>query len=442
MLLEFFEDFLWGYLSMPAIVFLGIALTIQSRAFQIREFPFVLVRFVKYFSFRSGDRGIHPLKAFFACVGGCVGVGNIVGICTAIQAGGPGALFWIWLTAIAGMIVKYSEVYLGIRYRVKNGKGGYDGGPMYFLQKATKITWVPVMACCLLSIYGVELYQFRVITESMAGNFHLPKELVAGVLLLMVLFAGSGGVARVGAISSAVIPFFVILFMGMGGWVLWANASALPNVFHAVFSEAFTGRSAAGGILGSAIIMTISQGVRRGCYSTDIGVGYASVIHSESSVDSPEKQASLVLIDIFLDTFAICTMSVMLILSTGVWKEPLEAGMLIQTVFERHFPYMNYFMPLFLFLLGYSTITAYFCVGLKCAEFVSNRWGKLIFYFYATLSLTACVFIDTSKAQAVMAVSGGLLLLINCLGIWRLRKELSFKVPADQKSASVLPAIG
>lgn len=426
--LDFLEDFIWEYLGVPAVVILGITLTIQSRGFQLRNLPTVLKRFFSYFFMKTSGNGIHPIKAFFACVGGCVGVGNIVGICTAIQIGGPGALFWIWVTAIVGMVVKYSEVYLGIKYRVQHPDGSYSGGPMYFLKRMTNLSWVPVAVCLLLCIYGVEVYQFRVVTESLSENFHIHPGIVAAILVSCVLFAGSGGVARVGHIASYVIPVFVLLFIGMGLWVLGHNLQQIPIVLSQVFTHAFTGSSAAGGAFGGAIMITMSQGVRRGCYTGDLGVGYASVIHSESEVESPEKQASLVIVDIFIDTFVICTMSVMMILTTGIWEQPMEAGMLIQSVFRDYFPGMDYFMPLFLFLLGYSTIAAYFVVGLKCAEHVSKKWGAICFNIYAVLALILSVFFDTSQAQSVMAISGGLLLIINSWGIWTLRKEVSYQI--------------
>lgn len=438
--LSIFEDNLWGYLGVPMIMFLGIYLTIQSNFFQIRKLPQIISLFFSYLRVREhGERGIHPLKAFFACVGGCVGVGNIVGICTAVQIGGPGALFWIWITALAGMIVKYAEVYLGLKYRVPNNNGGYNGGPMYFLQRVFKGSWAPALVSILLCVYGVEVYQFSVVTESITSNLHLNQYLVIAALLGLVIFAGSGGVRRVGAISSAIIPFFVIVYIGMGSWVLVNNLTGIPEMMGQVFGTAFTGSAAFGGFLGSALMLTISQGVRRGCYTGDVGVGYASIIHSESLVKVPQEQAVLVIFDIFLDTFVICTTSVMLILVTGVWHQPMEAGMMVQTALGEYFPYMNFFMPLFLFLLGYSTINAYFCVGLKCAEFLSPAKGRVIFYVYAVASLLTFSFVGTNEAQSVMAIANGLLLVINCYGIFRLRKEINFSLeahPIEEKQTS------
>lgn len=427
--LEGFEDLLWGYVGVPMLMILGIYLSIQSNFFQIRKLPYVIKKFISLLKVREHhERGIHPLKAFFACVGGCVGVGNIAGICTAVQIGGPGALLWIWATAIAGMLIKYSEVYLGLRYRVPNDKGGYNGGPMYFLQRVFKTQWVPNLVCLLLCIYGVEVYQFSIVTDSIVTNLNINQYVVIFSLLGLVIFAGSGGVRRVGNISSTIIPVFVVLYIGMGLWVLGNHLMDVPKMFIQVLGSAFSESAAIGGFVGSSLMLTISQGVRRGCYTGDLGVGYASVIHSESNIKVPQEQASLVIFDIFLDTFVICTTSVMLILVTGVWNQPMGAGMMVQAALGQYFPYMHFFMPLFLFLLGYSTINAYFCVGLKCAEYLSPTRGRPVYYVYAVFSLVLFSFVGVMQAQTVMTIANGLLLVINCYGIFRLRKEISYKL--------------
>lgn len=426
--LENFENLLWAFVAVPIIIILGLFLSLQSRFVQIIHFPKVVKTFYSFmFVHDKHEKGsVHPLQAFFACVGGCVGIGNIVGITTAVQIGGPGALLWIWITAIAGMMIKYGEVFLGLRYRVQNPQGGYNGGPMYFLQRVFKGSFVPKLVCVLLCIYGVEVYQFNVIVNSVTSNLGINPYFVLAILLGLVIFAGSGGVRRVGNISGFIIPFFVILYLGMGVWVLIQNYQNIPDVLKVIFNTAFTGHAAIGAFIGSTTTQAISQGVRRGCYTGDVGVGYASVIHSESFVKVPEKQASLVIFDIFVDTFLICTTSVLIILVTDLWHHPVDSSLLVQTALAQYFPYMEWFMPLFLFLLGYSTINAYFCVGLKCAEYLSPKRGKPLYYLYASLALAAFALVDTAQAQSVMTIAGGLLLVFNCYGIFRLRNEISY----------------
>jgi AGCS family alanine or glycine:cation symporter len=305
---------------------------------------------------------------------------------------------------------------------------------MYFLKRAFKQAWIPQLVCVLLCVYGVEVYQFSVITTSVSYNLGVNTYVVIAVLLGLVIFAGSGGVRRVGNISSKSLPLFVIIYVGMGTWVLLDHFSELPGVLGEVFVSAFTGHAAVGGFAGAGIMAAMSYGIRRGCYTGDVGIGYASVIHSETSVQIPEKQAALAIFDIFLDTFIVCTTSLFLILSTGVWQEPLEAGMLVQTALGQYFPYMQYFMPLFLFMLGYNTINAYFCVGLKCADHLSPRYGRPIYFGYAIVTLLVFSFLGTGQAQAVMAVAGVSLLLINGLGIFKLRHEISFNIATEAAS--------
>ena len=316
-----------------------------------------------------------------------------------------------------------------------NGQGGYNGGPMYFLPRVFKQKWIPGFVCVLLCIYGVEVYQFSVISTSITSNLGVNSYVVIGTLLLLVIFAGSGGVKRVGAISSTSLPIFVCVYVGMGLWVLLNNITALPGILHLIFTSAFNGHAAVGGFIGAGIMAAMSHGIRRGCYTGDIGVGYASVIHSESSTQEHEKQASLAIFDIFLDTFIVCTTSLFLILTTGIWKEPVEAGMMVQLSLGQYFPYMQYFMPLFLFMLGYNTINAYFCVGLKCADILLPRWGRTIYYAYAIVALVLFSFMGTAQAQTVMAIAGVSLLIINGIGIFMLRHEISFNLSPETKQA-------
>jgi AGCS family alanine or glycine:cation symporter len=383
--------------------------------------------FCQFFKHKEQDSaGIHPLKVFFAAIGGCIGIGNVVGICTAVQIGGPGALFWTWIAGFLGMLLKYSEVYLGMIHRVKNDRGSYDGGPMYFLKKAFNNSWIPSLVCVLLCIYGVEIYMFSVMVDSVSTNWHVNKQALVVIFLTLTLFAAAGGVKRVGKICSSVMPIFLMLYVVMSLWVIFMHAKRLPEVISLVLKGAFTPQAATGAFAGSTIILTISLGMARGCYAGDIGIGYSSVIHSESSSNQPAKQASLAIIGIFLDVFIVCTLSIMLVLVTDMWKSPVDTALMVQNALGLHFPFMNLFMPFFLFLLGYSTIIAYFAVGLKCANHLFPKKGKKVYYVYAFCAFLLFSFFDPAQALTVMSIAGALLLIINLSGIFRLRHEIKF----------------
>lgn len=432
-ILSTIDSFFWSYIAFVLVVFLGCLLTFQARFFQIRALPSIFKTFVTLMKQKTSDeRGVHPLKAFFASVGGMIGIGNMVGIVTAIQIGGPGALVWVWLAALIGGVIKYSEIYLGLKNRVKNDRGGYDGGPMYFLRVAFNNTWVPFIIAIMLCIYGVEIYQFAVISDSLATNFDLNRYGVIAALIAMVVYAGIGGIPRVGKICAWVMPSFVVLYLLMGGWVLLQEITQLPAVLKTVFVAAFSGHAAVGGFAGSSVLLAIQHGVARAAYSGDIGIGYDSIIQSESSTVYPERQARLAVLGICIDTI-VCTISILIVLLTGVWKSetPIESSLLVQTALSQYFPYMQVFMPLFIFIAGYTTMIAYFCVGIKCARFVHPRYGKLVYILYGISSLVFFSFFDQTQALIIMSISGAVLLSVNLIGIYTLRHQINFKMEVE-----------
>lgn len=427
--LEPLDNTLWAYAALPVLLTMGAYLSFKSRFVQIRCFPLIAKSFFRTLTAKHDGTGIHPLKAFFTCIGGSMGIGNVVAVCTAAQIGGPGALFWIWVTALIGMIVKYSEVYLGLKYRVSDGKGGYKGGPMYFLQKAYKGSWAPKIACLLLCIYGVEIYQFSVITDNISANLDVSKYLIALILLSLMIAVSRKGVNNVGRFTSVFIPLFIVCYLAMSAWVFIQNFSLIPSMLSLVMQSAFTGHAAVGAFAGSSLMIAASQGIRRTCYAGDVASGYASVIHSQTGEINPEKQASLAIMEIFLDSFIICTTSVMLVLITGVWNSPVEASMLVQNALSNYFPAMHIFMPLFLLVLGFTAIISYFCAGIKCAEFLSAKIGRRTYYIYACCASLMFVCLETSQALTVMSINAALLLLINLYGIYKLRNEIGFVIP-------------
>lgn len=443
-LLEHFDNFLWSYIGFPAAFVVGLWLCFRSSFFQLRQFPHICRIFFRFLFKKDKEaqgctQGVHPLTAFFAGLGGCVGIGNIVAITSAVQIGGPGAVFWMWCAAIIGSIIKYSEVFLGIRFRISDERCGFRGGPMFFLTKAFA-PWVGTLFCLLMCLYGVEIFQFSVMTNTISVNFGFDKLLVTVVLLALVCAAELGGVRSVGTISAWVIPIFIVFYLGMGSYVLLASWSEIPAMFSQIFAAAFTPSAAVGSFAGTTLLMTISQGLRRGYYSADIGVGYASIIHSLTRVKNPSHQAGLVVFEVLFDTFVICTMSVFLVLVTGVWKEPVLPIHLVQNALSGFFPYMHYFMPFFLFLLGYSTIITYFCAGVKTAEHMSPRYGRSLYYLYAIAILFIFSFAETTEALIVMSIVQLFLLALNLAAICKLRKEISFDI-ALEESVSREPEI-
>lgn len=433
--LDIIDESLWNYIGVPAILFLGMYLTYKAKCMQLVQFPRVAKIF---FDFLKEDatntcnttNGIHPLKAFFAAVGGCIGVGNIIVVCTAVQLGGPGAVFWMWVAAFIGMIVKYAEIYLGITYRIQNKDGGYSGGPMYFLQKVFTQAWIPSSVCILLCIYGVDMYMFRTVTHAFTQWWGWNEYAVISGLLFAVLLGGEKGMERVGTISSAIIPLFLTAFSLCSLWIFALNWHALPGVFASIFRSAFTPHAAIGAFTGVGLLTTMAHGMKRACYTGDIGIGYASIIHSETAEANPARQASLGIFGIFLDTFVVCTITVLLILVTGTWHQGIHEEQIVAHILGNYIPYIHILWPLFVFLLGYSTILAVFASGTKAAQFLSPLYGKQIYNFYAIIMFVLFSFVGTDgQILTTMSFIGGILLLVNLWGIVKLAKKVSFNLP-------------
>ncbi|HXF29608.1 MAG TPA: alanine:cation symporter family protein, partial [Chlamydiales bacterium] len=269
----------------------------------------------------------------------------------------------------------------------------------------------------------------------------IPKIYVALFFLVLVLIAELGGVKRIGAISSTMIPLFIVVYLSMGFYVVALNLNVIPQVIYDVFATAFTPAAPIGAFAGASIMMAMSQGIKRACYSCDVGVGYASIIHSESSEKSAARQASLTIFEVFLDTFVICTMSIIIVIVTGTWTQPIDSIYLVQNALAKYFPYMNVFMPIMLFMLGYSTIITYFTAGMKTASFLSPKHGRTIYYIYSIVALVTFSFIDTTAANTVMSLVLAMLLLLNISAIIALRRDLNFDFAEKQVSVASSDAI-
>ncbi len=430
-LLDIADDVTWSYLSVPTVVLVGLYLSFKSGWIQVFKFKQVSTLFLSFLEKKEPDeyRGIGRLRAFFASIGGCIGIGNVVGVCTAVQIGGPGAVFWMWITALIGMIIKYSEIYLGMIYRVSNKENSYDGGPMYYLKKVDNTGILSKLFCILLCVYGIEVYMFRIVTHSVTVGWGIDYTFAVFFLLAAILIAEKGGLDTVGKISSTIVPFFIIGYFLISFWAFMHDISSFINALNLIFNSAFTGQAAWGAFAGSGLLLTISQGVKRACYSGDIGVGYASIIHAESQEQSAEKQASLGIFGVFLDTFVVSSLSVLLIISTDLWNQPIHEAEIVAVALGNHIPYMNIIWPFFIMLLGYSSLIAFFAAGKKSATYLNPKYGEKCYIVYGIFSFLLFSFIgNESHILTIMSVIGAALLIINVYGIFKLRHEISFKL--------------
>ncbi len=424
------EEFFWTYVGAPGLIILGIYFTWKSGFFQIRQIRKVIQVFKSFAHKKYSDtavRGIEPIQAFFASIGGAIGTGNLVSVGVTLQIGGPGAVFWLWFAGLLGMLVKYGEIFLGVKFRVQNNENSYTGGPIIYLRHTPYGFFWSGFAAILMCLYGTEIYIFRVVTYTLSEGWNLNQHLVILILLFLVVGVGQGGVRAVGKVCSKIIPLFLIAYIGMGLFVLAKNFTAIPGILALIFKHAFTPHAAMGAFAGNTIALAITHGVRRACYVGDIGVGYASTMHAETQESVPARQAAFGIIDVFLDVFVVCTMSMMILLVSDIWYQDVNPAFMVSTALGQYFSFVPYIWPLFIFLLGYTTLIAFFAAGRRAATSLSPKYGARMYEFLSICSLLIFSFLGTdAQCLSAMSIVGSLLLACNLYGLFMLKDDVTF----------------
>ena len=425
--LKYLDAMLWDRIGLIIILLIGLYLTIYSRFFQFRAL-FRLKTYIKDLIACAGQdkQGTNPIKLYFASVGGMVGLGNIVTVTSAVTIGGPGSVVWIWIASFLGMLVKYSEVYLGIKYRIKNNDSGFDGGPMYYLMVAFNNKILSVIVCVLLCIYGAEVSQFLILTDTIVHTFSVNRYIVISLLLFFILSTAVSGVKRFSTVCLAMMPPFMLLYIILGMWIIIDHYSDLPSVLQLIFSSFLDFKSQAVGAVPGGMLLAAHYGISRAVYSGDIGIGYDSIIQSETQTTYPERQARMSIFALLTDSF-ICTISILILLVTGVWQaKDLQPSEYVVSALKLYLPNVEYFMAILFVFAGFTTITGYLVVGQKCAKYLNKKYGQFLYILYSIFAFLFFSFYDQEQVILVMSVSGGILMVINILGVFKLRKSIQF----------------
>lgn len=424
-LMNTLEDFLWSYLALFTILSLGSYFTLKSKFFQFTTLCSIKKTFTKVDD-KGHTMGINPYKLYFASAGGMIGVGNIATVTTAITIGGPGALFWLWVASVLGMLVKYSDIYLGITHRIPNKKGGYEGGPMYYLMHAFKSKAPAILVAFFLCIYGTEVSQFLTITDTVVINYDINRYLVIAVLLALVFATVLGEVKFLATLCTVVMPPLMICYLIAGLYVCIDNIAEIPQILNTVVHSAFYGHAPIGGFAGSTILLAAHFGASRAVYSGDIGIGYDATIHSETRATNPAKQARMGIFLLFTDTI-VCTISMLIILVTGTW---IEKHLPSEYVMLSLMPYSEFakpFITMVIIAAAFTTITGYLVVGMRAARFLWKEIGVKVYLAVSMLAFITFSFQDQEQVMLIMSVAAGLLMIINLMGIFKLRKQISFR---------------
>ncbi len=431
--LNLLDGFYWKYIGWILVLLVGTYLTIFSKFFQLKQILSIKQNLKSILrDSQKGEVGINPFKIFFSSIGGMVGLGNITGISVAMMAGGPGSLFWTMIAAFLGSLLKYSEIYVGVKYRIKNSEQSFDGGPMYYLQKAFKTKTLSYVFCVLMCLYGVEIYQFNVLVDAAQKFYNVPKVFAIFFMLSFVIYTVVGGVKRIANIASVIMPFFMIFYIVSSLYIIFKNYLHIPSFLYLVFSSAFSGSAAVGGFVGSSFILCCYLGISKAIYSGDICVGYDSIIQSESKIIDPKQQGVLAIYGLLTDNF-ICILTNIVVGITGGWfrLNHLSETEIIPTIFKEYFGNIStVLISILFFIAGITTINSYLIAGTKAAKFISPTIGKKIYISYAFVSFIffSCFFHGNTLTNTLvfMSLLSGFLVLINITAIFKLRKEIKF----------------
>ncbi|MGI8316330.1 alanine/glycine:cation symporter family protein [Halobacillus mangrovi] len=373
------SDFLWIYLLSAILIFGGIFLTIRIKFFQFRFFGHVLHQTIGQIFKKTKAKGtITPFQAFTSALASTAGATNIVGVPIAISLGGPGALFWMWLVALIGMATKYSEILLGMKYREKNEKNIWVGGPQYYIKKALGWKWVSSAFAffLMLELIPSTMVQSNSIATQTEGAFGWPVYITGAVMCAAIAIVVFGGIQRIAKVTDKMVPGMVLIYISVCLYVIVVNADQLPNVFGLIFTHAFTPISAAGGFAGAGIAQALRWGTARGLYSNEAGIGTAPIAHAAAKTDHPSRQALWGIFSVFVDTIVICTISGLTVLVTGAWREVggSDASNMINIAIGTEFgdAFGGAFITVFLLFFVVTTIGVLTFYGEKQAEYLFN----------------------------------------------------------------------
>jgi alanine or glycine:cation symporter, AGCS family len=437
---------IWTYM-VPVLFGIGILLTVRIGFLQFRKLGTALkITLSKRSRISSGREGdVTPFAALATALAATVGNGNIAGVATAIFWGGPGAIFWMWICGLLGMATKYSEAVLGVKYRQKHPDGTIAGGPMYYIRYGLNESGFSKFLAGMFAVCGAfaalfgtgNMMQSNAMSSAFNSEFGIPPIITGIIITVLVALVILGGIRRIGAVASRLVPAMILVYFLFGLIVLGSNVSFIPAAFIMIFEHAFTPAAAAGGFLGASIRQAIQFGARRGILSNEAGLGSAPIAHAAAQTPGPIYQGLIGVAEVFIDTIIVCTFTAIILLSSGVWNSGLEGAAMTASAFSETIPYIGGgIVAAASFLFGYSTLLGWCYYGEQCLKYlfgikvtVLYRIIFITLTFIGALVSIEIVFFIGDIANAFMAFPNliGLLLLSGIVA--RITKEALEKDP-------------
>ncbi|MBQ3035882.1 MAG: sodium:alanine symporter family protein [Lachnospiraceae bacterium] len=431
------NNFVWGIPAIICIIGVGLYLSIRTGFIQVRKFPLAMKQTIgKVFEKKEAKHGaMTPFQAVCTALSATVGTGNIAGVAGAIAIGGPGAVFWMWVSAFLGMCTKFSEVTLAVHFREKNEKGEYVGGPMYYIKNGLgkKWKWLAI----LFSIFGVftvfgtgnatqvntiatainsALLNYNVISQE---SVSISNWIIGIVIMILVVCVLLGGIKRIGKVTEKLVPFMAILYIILAVGVVLLNIKNVPGVFADIFYGAFNPAAVTGGVVGS-FFTSMTKGVSRGIFSNEAGLGTGSIAHACADTGKPVEQGFFGIFEVFADTIIICTLTALVILCSDVpvaFGEAAGAELTISGFTSTYGNWVSVFTAVAMCCFAFSTIIGWGLYGARCAEFIFST--KIVKPFMVVYSLVAIVgaTIDLGLVWSIAETFNGLMVIPNLIAV-------------------------
>lgn len=434
------NNFIWGVPAMICIIGVGLVLSFRTRFLQIRKFPYAMkVTFGRMFKKReASDGAMTPFQAVCTALAATVGTGNIAGVAGAIAIGGPGAVFWMWISAILGMCTKFSEVTLAVHFREKNVHGDLVGGPMYYIKNGLKKHWhwlaYLFSAFGVLTVFGTgnatqvntittaintALTNYHVISKDAVPTVNLVVGIILAILIALILL---GGIRRIGRVTEKLVPFMALIYIVLAVGVIILNIGHVPAVFASIVEGAFHPAAVTGGAVGS-FFMSMKKGVSRGIFSNEAGLGTGSIAHACADTRKPVKQGFFGIFEVFVDTIVICTLTALVILCSQVpvsYGQAAGAELTISGFTATYGNWVSVFTAVAMCCFAFSTIIGWGLYGTRCIEFLfGSRVNKPFMLVYALVAIVGAT-MDLGLMWSIAETFNGLMAIPNLIAVFLL----------------------
>ncbi len=421
MKLEVVRDYVWGPFLIVLLLAIGVFLTIRFRFVQFAKFGHGVALISGRYDDPKDAGDVTHFQALSAALSATIGTGNIAGVATAIAAGGPGAVFWMWITGALGMANKFASAMLGLRYRVLHPDGTASGGPMYYLEKGLGLRWLGFLFALFTAIasFGIgDMVQANSVAKPLEEHLKIPSFLTGAFVAVLVAMVIIGGIKRIGRVASRIVPFMCVMYVGGALTILFLNMDKIPFAFNLIIKHAFTPTSAAGGFLGATVSQTISFGVARGLFSNEAGLGSASIAHSAAKTKEPVREGMVAMLGPFVDTLVICSMTALVIIITGAWNSGLTSSPLSAHAFNLGLPGFGKWIVTFgLIFFAYSTMLSWSYYGDRAAEYILGSKAVMPYRWMFVLFIPVGAYVKIDFVWLFTDITNGLMAFPNLVGI-------------------------